>query len=95
MGIISQGLICAINETLRGPYLICTTLCGHAFGTLHVCLNNGNVSILGGQQKGVDSTVIGWVWLNCPLCVCVCVGGGGGGCTIGSVTIGDGLLSII
>ena len=53
---------------------------------MHVCLNNGDVPISGVQQKGFDSTLIGWVWLNCPLSgvfyYCECI-------------IGDGLLSII
>ena len=28
---------------------------------------NGDVPISGVQQKGFDCTLIGWVWLNCPL----------------------------
>ena len=46
---------------------ICASLYGHAFGTLHVCSNNGDLPISGVQQKGFDCTLIGWVWLTCPL----------------------------
>ena len=77
---------CYIKRNIVYDRLICASLYGHAFGTLHVCPNNGDIPTSGVQQKRLDCAVTGWVWLNCPLSrifyYCEC-------------TIGDELLSVI